>query len=118
MGADPPAYIVLPCCWDKEGESHAFPGIRRLSVADCHRVHLFRPWLVKWQRGLEAAADSFAAMGLPGWLAYIVTMVELAGGWAMMLGLGTRPIAAAFEPALGSVKAKAPILSPVAIFGK
>ncbi len=73
---------------------------------------------VKWQRGLEAAADSFAAMGLPGWLAYIVTMVELAGGWAMMLGLGTRPIAAAFEPALGSVKAKAPIHSPVAIFGK
>ncbi|WP_338107271.1 DoxX family protein [Geobacillus stearothermophilus] len=52
---------------------------------------------VKWQRGLEAAADSFAAMGL---------------------GLGTRPIAAAFEPALGSVKAKAPIHSPVAIFGK
>ncbi|AGT30619.1 oxidoreductase [Geobacillus genomosp. 3] len=51
---------------------------------------------VKWQRGLEEAADSFAAMGLPGPLAYIVTIVELAGGWAMMLGLGTRPIAAAF----------------------
>ncbi|AMX84777.1 oxidoreductase [Geobacillus subterraneus] len=69
---------------------------------------------VKWQRGLEAAADSFAAMGLPGWLAYIVTIVELAGGWAMMLGLGTRLMAAAFAVimvgAIAAVKADAGLL--------
>ncbi|MCG6795914.1 MULTISPECIES: DoxX family protein [Geobacillus] len=69
---------------------------------------------VKWQRGLEAAADSFAAMGLPGWLAYIVTIIELAGGWAMMLGLGTRPIAAAFAiimtGAIATAKADAGLL--------
>ncbi|NNV07269.1 DoxX family protein [Geobacillus sp. C56-T2] len=69
---------------------------------------------VKWQRGLEAAADSFATMGLPGWLAYIVTIVELVGGWAMMLGLGTRLMAAAFAiimtGAIVTVKADAGLL--------
>ncbi|OQP04976.1 oxidoreductase [Geobacillus sp. 46C-IIa] len=69
---------------------------------------------VKWQRGLEETAASFLAIGLPSALAYVVTIVELAGGWAMMLGLGTRLMAAAFAiimiGAIVTVKADAGLL--------
>ncbi|ABO65563.1 MULTISPECIES: DoxX family protein [Geobacillus] len=70
-------------------------------------------WM-KWHQGLEETAASFLAMGLPAALAYIVTIVELAGGWAMMLGLGTRLMAAAFAVimigAIITVKADAGLL--------
>ncbi|WP_407066436.1 DoxX family protein [Geobacillus sp. TFV-3] len=69
---------------------------------------------MKWQRGLEEAAESFITMGLPSLLAYIVTIVELTGCWAMMLGLGTRWIAAGFAVmmigAIVTVKADAGLL--------
>ncbi|WP_407067060.1 DoxX family protein [Geobacillus sp. G4] len=72
-----------------------------------------RGW-VKWQRGLEEEAESFITMGLPNLLAYIVTIVELTGGWAMMLGLSTRWIAAGFAVmmigAIVTVKADAGLL--------
>lgn len=108
------AYIVLLRCPDKEDGNDAFPGTRSLSATDRHGCIFFAHGSVKWQRGLEATADSFVAMGLPGLLAYIVTIIELAGGWTMMLGLGTRPIAAAFAVimigAIATAKADAGLL--------
>jgi len=58
--------------------------------------------------------NSPLVIGLPSALAYVVTIVEIADGWAMMLGLGTRLMAAAFAiiiiGAIVTVKADAGLL--------
>lgn len=50
----------------------------------------------KLQMGLENVSGFFGSMGLPGFLAYIVTYLELIGGIAVILGLGTRIFAVLF----------------------
>ncbi|WP_156288983.1 DoxX family protein [Oceanobacillus salinisoli] len=50
----------------------------------------FMHGLDKVQSGVGNFAEGFPAMGLPAFLAYIVAAVELAGGLALILGLGTR----------------------------
>lgn len=50
----------------------------------------------KFQKGIEATADSFASLGLPGFLAYIVATIELVGGLAMVVGAATKVMAALF----------------------
>ncbi|EGL84197.1 DoxX family protein [Caldalkalibacillus thermarum TA2.A1] len=52
--------------------------------------------LVKFQSGLSNIAGWFSSIGLPGFLAYVVAIVELAGGIAMILGIGTRVVAFLF----------------------
>ncbi|MEW4327655.1 DoxX family protein [Rossellomorea marisflavi] len=52
--------------------------------------------LDKFQGGLSNTADFFSSMGIPGLMAYIVAVIELVGGVAMVLGLGTRIIGALF----------------------
>ncbi|WP_096203189.1 DoxX family protein [Bacillus sp. FJAT-45350] len=44
----------------------------------------------KFQGGIENIAGWFASIGLPGGLAYIVAIIELVGGIALLLGIGTR----------------------------
>lgn len=46
--------------------------------------------LVKFQDGLAHTATSFSEIGVPGWMAYAVAWLELVGGIALILGLGTR----------------------------
>lgn len=46
--------------------------------------------LVKFQGGLSNTAAWFDMIGLPGFLAYIVAVVEVIGGIALILGLGTK----------------------------
>lgn len=44
----------------------------------------------KFQGGLGNTAGFFDSLGIPGFMAYIVAGIELIGGLAVILGLGTR----------------------------
>ncbi|MGO4886193.1 DoxX family protein [Anaerobacillus sp. MEB173] len=44
----------------------------------------------KFQGGIENIVGWFDSIGLPGGFAYVVAIVELVGGIALILGLGTR----------------------------
>jgi putative oxidoreductase len=48
----------------------------------------------KLQGGLENTAGWFSSIGIPGILAYVVTGIELIGGIALIVGLGTRIVSA------------------------
>nr|WP_294865234.1 DoxX family protein [uncultured Pseudogulbenkiania sp.] len=45
-------------------------------------------------------AEFFQSVGVPGWLAYVVMTMELAGGAALILGLYARYVALALVPIL------------------
>ncbi|MFD2706556.1 DoxX family protein [Salibacterium lacus] len=50
----------------------------------------------KFQSGIGNTVGFFESVGLPGFSAYVVAIIELIGGIAMILGLGTRIIAILF----------------------
>ncbi|MFC2949867.1 DoxX family protein [Virgibacillus sediminis] len=52
--------------------------------------------LDKFQGGIANTAVFFDSLSIPGFLAYIVAIIELIGGLAMILGIGTRVIAILF----------------------
>lgn len=49
---------------------------------------------------LPGAAGYFQSIGLPGWVAYVVTFAELGGGAALIVGFYARYVALAFVPEL------------------
>jgi putative oxidoreductase len=49
---------------------------------------------------LPGAAGFFQSLGLPGWLAYVTTFVELAGGIALIAGFYARYVALGLIPIL------------------
>jgi putative oxidoreductase len=55
-------------------------------------ITFFIHGLAKFQGGIGNIAGWFGSMGLPGFLAYAVAAIELVGGIALILGLGTRII--------------------------
>ncbi|MBN3829075.1 DoxX family protein [Burkholderia sp. Ac-20384] len=58
---------------------------------------------------LPGTAQFFASIGLPGWLAYLTTFVELAGGLALVAGLRVRIAALVLLPfMLGATAAHLP----------
>ncbi len=48
----------------------------------------------KFQGGIENIVSWFDSIGLPGPIAYIVEIIELVGGIALILGFGTRIVSA------------------------
>lgn len=50
----------------------------------------------KFQGGIENTVSFFESLGLPGFSAYMVALVELVGGLAMLLGVGTRVVSILF----------------------
>ena len=50
----------------------------------------------KFQGGIENTVGFFESLGLPGFSAYIVALIELVGGLAMLLGVGTRVVSVLF----------------------
>jgi putative oxidoreductase len=57
-------------------------------------ISFFVHGLVKFQGGIGNIVGWFDSIGIPGFLAYVVGAVELAGGIALILGLGTRIVSA------------------------
>ncbi|MEY2193225.1 Uncharacterized membrane protein YphA, DoxX/SURF4 family [Bacillus sp. OV166] len=57
-------------------------------------VTFFVHGLVKFQGGIENIVGWFESIGLPGFLAYGVALVEMIGGAALVLGLGSRIVSA------------------------
>ncbi|MGM0865218.1 MAG: DoxX family protein [Bacillota bacterium] len=53
-------------------------------------IIFFMHGLSKSQGGIGNTIGWFDSIGLPGFLAYVVGTVELAGGIALIIGLGTR----------------------------
>ncbi|MED1801983.1 DoxX family protein [Brevibacillus porteri] len=53
--------------------------------------------VAKFQMGLENVAGFFGTMGLPAFIAYLVAFLEVVGGIALILGLGTRVFAGALS---------------------
>jgi putative oxidoreductase len=52
--------------------------------------------VVKFQGGIENTVGWFESIGIPGFLAYIVAIIELVGGIAIILGLGTKIVSVLF----------------------
>lgn len=52
--------------------------------------------LAKFQGGIGNTAGWFDSIGIPGFMAYIVALIETVGGIAMILGLGTRVVSILF----------------------
>jgi putative oxidoreductase len=52
--------------------------------------------LVKFQGGIENIAGWFESIGLPGFFAYAVALLEMVGGIALIIGLGSRIVSALF----------------------
>ncbi|SDI00646.1 Uncharacterized membrane protein YphA, DoxX/SURF4 family [Alteribacillus persepolensis] len=50
----------------------------------------------KFQGGIGNTAGFFDSIGVPGFMAYIVAVIELIGGIAMILGIGTKLAAILF----------------------
>ncbi|WP_170006032.1 DoxX family protein [Bacillus fonticola] len=44
----------------------------------------------KFQGGISNTVGYFDSLGIPGFMAYVIAVVELLGGIALILGLGTR----------------------------
>ncbi|MCQ6274499.1 DoxX family protein [Bacillus sp. V3B] len=53
-------------------------------------ITFFIHGLVKFQGGIENTVGWFDSIGLPGALAYVVALVELVGGIALIIGLGSK----------------------------
>lgn len=71
-------------------------------------ITFFVHGLAKFQGGIENTAGFFDSLGLPPFTAYVVAIIELVGGLAMVLGLGTRVVAILFAVilAVATVKVK------------
>jgi putative oxidoreductase len=59
-------------------------------------ISFFVHGLVKFQGGIENIVGWFGSIGLPGFLAYGVALLEVMGGIALVVGLGTRIVSALF----------------------
>ncbi|MEH7331760.1 DoxX family protein [Neobacillus drentensis] len=53
--------------------------------------------IVKFQGGIENIVGWFSSIGLPGFMAYAVALIEIIGGIALIIGLGTRIVSALFS---------------------
>lgn len=59
-------------------------------------ISFFIHGISKFQGGIENTAGWFGSIGLPGFLAYAVAIIEVAGGIALVLGLFTRIVSIIF----------------------
>lgn len=52
--------------------------------------------LSKFQGGINNTVGFFDSIGIPGFMAYVVALLELIGGIALILGIGTRFVSMLF----------------------
>jgi putative oxidoreductase len=67
----------------------------RWSLGIMFIAHAFLKWRVYTMPGTVAF---FRSLGLPGWLAYLVTAVEFVGGGCLILGIAPRYVALLLVP--------------------
>ena len=67
----------------------------RWSLGVMFIAHAFLKWRVYT---MPVTAANFRSIGLPGWLAYVVTIVELIGGACLIVGLAPRYVALLLLP--------------------
>ena len=53
-------------------------------------ITFFVHGFVKFQGGIENQVGWFSSIGLPGFLAYVVAIIELVGGFVLFIGFGTK----------------------------
>ncbi|MFC4803028.1 DoxX family protein [Neobacillus sp. GCM10023253] len=75
-------------------------AIKNEVVTTILRVFLGATFLIhgiaKFQGGIENTVGFFESIGIPGFTAYVVALIELIGGIAVILGIGTRVISILF----------------------
>lgn len=71
--------------------------VLRIALGSMFIAHALLKYLVFTPAG---SVKFFESVGLPGPLAYVTIVVELVGGALILLGLGTRWVAAALVPVL------------------
>jgi len=59
-------------------------------------ITFFVHGLDKFKGGIENTVGFFDSLGIPGFMAYVVALIELIGGLAMILGIGTRIVSILF----------------------
>ena len=59
-------------------------------------ITFFVHGLAKFQGGIANTAGFFEGLGFPGFSAYVVALIELIGGIALILGIGTRIVSILF----------------------
>lgn len=73
--------------------SHQIGGfILRILLGITFFVH----GVVKFKDGIGNIAAWFDSIGIPDYMAYVVALIELIGGIALLLGIGTRIVSALF----------------------
>ncbi|MFJ5769443.1 DoxX family protein [Psychrobacillus sp. NPDC093180] len=71
-------------------------GIGTLLLRLVLGISFFIHGLVKFQGGIENTVGWFESIGILGFFAYAVATLELVGGIALILGIGTRVVSAFF----------------------
>ena len=69
-------------------------GVSTLLLRLVLGISFFIHGLVKFQGGIANTVAWFDSIGIPGFFAYVVAGVELVGGIALILGIGTRVVSA------------------------
>jgi uncharacterized membrane protein YphA (DoxX/SURF4 family) len=59
-------------------------------------ITFFIHGLMKFQGGIENTIGFFSSLHIPGFMAYIVAVIELIGGLALIAGAGVRIVSALF----------------------
>ena len=57
-------------------------------------ITFFVHGVVKFQGGIENTVGWFDSIGIPGFMAYVVALIELVGGVALIIGFGTKIVSA------------------------
>ena len=71
-------------------------GVSTLLLRLVLGISFFIHGLVKFQGGIENTVVWFDSIGIFGFFAYVVATLELVGGIALILGIGTRVVSAFF----------------------
>lgn len=59
-------------------------------------ITFFVHGLSKFQGGISNTVGFFESLGIPAFMAYVVAVIELVGGAALVIGLGTKVVGALF----------------------
>ncbi|MDP4552200.1 DoxX family protein [Alkalihalobacillus macyae] len=77
-----------------------YPYLGLLTIRLIVGMLFFAHGFFKFSEGIANTAAFFEAIGLSGFLAYVVGLIELIGGVLMILGLGTRIVSVLFSSIL------------------